>query len=140
MSEQYVVFRIGDENYGINISSVLEIIKETQPTKVPLSPVHVKGVINLRGDIVTVIELHGKLNVPERLVTTDTRIIVIETDDQKTGIIVDEVIEVAILSDEDIQPPPEIASDLSHLVQGLAKQDERLLILLDLRSFLAANV
>ncbi|HKM40044.1 MAG TPA: chemotaxis protein CheW [bacterium] len=135
MSEQFVVFRIGEENYGINISSVLEIIKEAKPTEVPLSSSHVKGVINLRGDIITVIELHQLLNIAERETTDDTRIIVVETEEQKMGVIVDEVIEVTVLSEEDIQPPPKVTSEISRLVEGLAKQDERILMLLNLDSF-----
>jgi len=134
-NEQFVVFRIGDENYGLNIASVLEIMKEAKPIEVPLAPAHVKGVINLRGDIITVIELHELLNVTKGESTSDTRVIVVEAAGQKAGIVVDEVMEVTVLSREDIQPPPEVTSIRSQLVKGLAKQKDQLLILLCIDSF-----
>lgn len=136
VNEQFVVFRIGTENYGINIRQVLEIIRETTPTTIPMAPPYVKGVIDLRGDIVTVIELHGSLGVVERKVTDDARIIVLEAEQQKIGIVVDAVIEVASLTDDKIQPPPKTTGVLSEFVEGIAKIGEEMTVLISLSRLL----
>jgi purine-binding chemotaxis protein CheW len=136
VNEQLVVFRIGNENYGLDIGQVLEIIRETTPTTIPLAPSYVKGVIDLRGDIVTVLELHGSLGIAERKVTNDARIIVLEVDQQKVGIMVDAVIEVACLTDDAIQPPPKAAGALSEFVEGIARTGDEMTVLISLSRLL----
>ena len=137
MSEQFVMFRSGEESYGLNMGYVLEIIKQPKLTAVPLAHPHVSGIINLRDDIVTVIELHEILGGNHYAETKDTRVIVIEAQDQKAGLIVDDVVGVLMLSDDDIQDPPKVAGVRSEMVEGIAKHEDQLLTLLNLESFIA---
>ncbi|WP_227767299.1 chemotaxis protein CheW [Zhaonella formicivorans] len=132
--EQLVVFNLGGETYGIDISVVHEIIRLQTITKVPRTPHFVEGVINLRGRIVPVIDLHKRFNLPVSEETQHSRIIVVEVAGVTVGMIVDSVSEVLRLPVANIEPPPTVISagiDSAYL-RGVGKWQEQLIILLDL--------
>lgn len=132
---QLVAFTLGKEEYGIPILDVQEIKKIVDITRVPHTQFYIKGVINLRGSILPVIDLKSRLDLQETEVTEDTRIIIVKNNDVLVGIIVDAVSEVVSLSPKDIDPPPanDIASGVNNMfIQGVGKKDNRLVILLDL--------
>lgn len=131
---QLVIFDLGGETYGIDIASVHEIIRMQAITKVPRTPHFVEGVINLRGKIIPVIDLHKRFNLPQTQETQHSRIIVVEVVGVTVGMIVDSVSEVLRLPVSNIEPPPPVitgAVDTAYL-RGVAKWEEQLIILLDL--------
>lgn len=133
---QLVVFRLGKEEYGVDITQVREIIKMKEITRIPNAPEFVEGVINLRGQITTVTDLRKRLNV-EGHNNDQTRIIIVELGESTIGMIVDSVSEVLRLSKKDIDSTPEIVTSLeTEYVRGVGKLKDRLLILLDLNRIL----
>lgn len=135
---QYVVFRLGDENYGIDVNHVREIITMQKITEVPGTREFIEGVINLRGYVIPVFNLRKKFSLPEREVTRATRIVVVEVEGEAVGIIVDEVYEVLRLAREEIErPSPSIVAGIdSEYIKGIAKLERGLVILLDLERVL----
>ncbi|HOK29068.1 MAG TPA: chemotaxis protein CheW [bacterium] len=129
---QLVVFSLLNENYGIDIYKVQEIIQYRDITYVPKSPPFVKGVINLRGRIIPVIDLKERFGLPEKEVTPDTRIIVVEISSQTIGLIVDSVTEVLRIPNTNIEPPPPVTTIEADFIEGVGKLDERLIIILDI--------
>jgi purine-binding chemotaxis protein CheW len=139
MSEevQLVVFRIGDEEYGVEITQVREIIKMKDITRIPNAPDFVEGVINLRGQITTVTDLRKRLGTNGSDLNDQTRIIIVEIDHSTIGMIVDSVSEVLRLSKKEVDHTPDIVSNLeTKYIRGVGKLKDRLLILLDLNRIL----
>lgn len=133
MEQQLVVFSLADEYYGLNIDSVESIVKMQSIAVVPNSLPFIEGIISLRGIIMPVINLRKRFGLPGRESDINTRIIVAIKDDLKVGIIIDSVSEVIRILDEDIEPSPSIvATGHSTFVKGIAKAEERLIILLNL--------
>ena len=128
---QLVVFRIGNEEYGIDITKVREIIKLTEITRIPNSPPFIEGVINLRGNITTVMDLRKRLGAePEN--TEQTRIMIVELSDSTTvGMIVDAVTEVLRIPKENVESSLSVASEDSNYIVGVGKVGDRLLILIN---------
>jgi len=130
---QLVSFKIGDEEYGVDILEVQEINRMTEITRVPRSPGFVEGVINLRGKVIPIIDLRKRFRMEPKERDKDSRIVVVSIDGQVMGMIVDAVLEVLRLQTDTIEPPPDIATTVdSAYIQGVAKLDDRLLILIDL--------
>lgn len=130
---QLVVFKLGREEYGVSILQVQEIKRMMDITRVPHSPDFIKGVINLRGSVLPVIDLKKRLDLPPADYTDDTRIIIVKVDELVVGLIVDAVSEVSTISSGNIEPPAMVASGVSaQYLQGVGKQDDKLLILLNL--------
>lgn len=130
---QVVVFKLGKEEYAVDILNVQEIERVLNITRVPRSKNHIEGVVNLRGNIIPIINLHKKFNLQTEGNEEDKRIIVFQFDDFKAGIIVDEVSEVLRLSKEDIEEAGKVYSSINtEHIKGVAKVDSRLLILLDI--------
>lgn len=130
---QLVSFKIGDEEFGVNILQVQEINKMMQITKVPNAPNFVEGVINLRGRIIPVVDLRKRLNLNVTNHNNDTRIIVVELESRTIGFVVDEVSEVLRISKDITEPPPQIVAGInSDFITAVGKLEDRLLILLDL--------
>lgn len=125
-------FSLLNENYGIDIYKVQEIIQYRDITYVPKAPPFVKGVINLRGRIIPVIDLKERFGLPEKEVTPDTRIIVVEISSQTIGLIVDSVTEVLRIPNTNIEPPPPVTTIEADFIEGVGKLDERLIIILDI--------
>ena len=135
---QLVGFKIGMEEFGINILAVQEIIKIIDITKVPNASEYIEGVINLRGRIIPIVHLRKRLGMPIIEMDKNTRIIVVEISGKTIGFIVDEVQEVLRISTDITEKPPELVSGVdSDYITAVAKLDERLLILLDLEKTLA---
>jgi purine-binding chemotaxis protein CheW len=134
MSEfQVVICRLGDESYGLDIGSVYEIIRFQESTAVPTAPAFVDGVINLRGRIIPVMDLSSRFGMSRSATTKSTRIVVAGTGGTRVGLVVDAVSEVLMLSEEAVEPTPEVASDNeSAYIRGIAKLGSELVILLDL--------
>ncbi|MCF6270053.1 MAG: chemotaxis protein CheW [Melioribacteraceae bacterium] len=135
---QLVGFKIGQEEFGINILAVQEIIKIIDITKVPNASEYIEGVINLRGRIIPIVHLRKRLGMPIIEMDKNTRIIVVEISGKTIGFIVDEVQEVLRISTDVTEKPPELVSGVdSDFIVAVAKLEERLLILLDLDKTLA---
>ena len=131
--EQLVVFKLGREEYGVSILQVQEIKKMTDITRVPHTPDYLKGVINLRGSVLPVVDLKKRLNLPPEEYTDDTRIIIVKVEEIIVGMIVDAVSEVTAINQENIEPPQAVVSGVeSNYLSGVGKMDNRLLILLNL--------
>ena len=130
---QLVTFGIGEEEYGIDILEVQEIIRIMDITKIPNSPPHVEGVITLRGKVIPVIGLRCRFNMESRPHDSQTRIIVVDIRGIIIGFLVDGVSEVLRIQSNTVEPPPPVASGVeSEYIKGVGKLDDRLLILLDL--------
>jgi purine-binding chemotaxis protein CheW len=130
---QLVVFQLGAELYGVEISRVHEIIRQQAVTRVPRSPDFVEGVINLRGKVISVINLRRRFGLPAAEHTRASRIVVVDINEQVIGMVVDGVSEVLRVNGAIIEPPsPAVAGIDSEYLQGIAKLPERLVILLDL--------
>ena len=138
--EQLVVFRLANEIYGVEISAVNTIIRMQEITEIPQSPSFVEGVINLRGSIIPVIDLRKRFGLPLGEATKASRIIVVESDGQMIGMVVDAVAETLRLSTADIEPPsPVISSIDAEYLRAVGKQENRLVILLDLEKVLTSK-
>lgn len=134
---QFVVFRLGSEEYGVPITQVKEINRLTTTTKVPRSPKFVEGIINLRGQIIPIIDMKKRFDLPLTEYTGDARIIVIQVYANTFGVEVDSVSEVLRINSLNIEPAPHIVCSIdSKYITGVAKVGERLLILLDLDKML----
>lgn len=133
---QIVGFMLGEEEYAVDILSVNKILKMTPITRVPKANEFVRGVINLRGNVVPIINLRKKFKGEEKAVDDTTRIIILTIDDNRFGIIVDNVTEVIRINTEDIEEPNLIDSLDKKYVEGVGKYDGRLLILLKLEQIL----
>jgi purine-binding chemotaxis protein CheW len=135
---QLVVFRLAQEEYGVDIQQVREIIKVIDITRVPKAPEFIEGVINLRGQITPVMDLRKRLDLPELERGEETRIIIIELGKNVVGMIVDAVTEVHRLPEKNIDPTPTISSEVgAEFINGVGKLGDRLLILLDLKKVLS---
>ncbi len=135
---QLVVFKLGNEEYGVPITQVKEINRLTNTTKVPKSPGFVEGIINLRGQIIPIIDLKKRFDLELTDYTGEARIIVIQVSTQTFGVKVDAVSEVLRINTDTIENAPEIVSGVDvQYITGVAKVDERLLILLDLDKLLS---
>lgn len=136
---QLVTFRLGDEEYGVDILKVHEINRMMDITSVPNAPNCIEGVINLRGKVIPVINLRMKFGLPHKKADARSKIVVVDVG-MAAGIIVDSVSEVLRISSEVIEaPPPMTASIGSEYILGVGKLKDRLLILLDIERLLGAT-
>ena len=134
---QWVTYRLGDETYGINVMQVQEVLRYTEIAPVPGAPDYVLGIINLRGNVVTVIDTRSRFGLPPSDVTDNTRIVIIESDEQVVGILVDSVAEVVYLKTSEIDSAPNVGTEESaKFIQGVSNRDGELLILVDLNKLL----
>lgn len=137
LAGKYLTFRLGEEDFGLRILKVQEIIGMQEITGIPRTPPAVKGVINLRGKVIPVIDLRLKFNMDEAEVSRKTCIIVVQvsrkTGDVIMGIVVDEVSEVLEIGGTEIEPPPAFGTQVStDFILGMAKTENAVKILLDL--------
>lgn len=133
---QYIVINIGDEQYGIDIKYVDNIVRMQNITRVPKVPSYLKGVINLRGEVIPVMSLRLKMDMAADEITKNTRIIIIKINHEMIGVIVDSVKEVVNLNMAEVE---RVSFDNreSGFVQGIGKQGDVLISLLDLNAVLA---
>lgn len=135
---QLVTFSIGDEEFGVEILKVQEIIRMLEITKVPKAPPFVEGVINLRGKVIPIIDLRKRFGLASRNHDKNTRIIVIDINSMIVGFVVDSVSEVLRLPANTVEPPPPVVAGLdSDYISGVGKLEDRLLIMLDLNRLLS---
>ena len=129
---QYLTFALGAEEYGVEILKVQEIKGYSAITPIPNTPSYVKGVMNLRGSIIPIVDLRAKLSMPEAAYNQFTVIIVVRVGAKTVGVVVDAVSDVLNIPLKDIQPTPDFGSQVdARFISGLAKAGERLAILLD---------
>jgi len=130
---QLISFIVGDEEYGLDILRVKEVIRIRDITRLPRVPSFVKGIINLRGDVIPIIDLRDKFGLENREYTDMTRVIVVDIDEKLVGMVVDAASQVVRIPTDQIEPPPPIVGGLSaEYVRGVGKLDERLVILLNI--------
>lgn len=131
LSGRYLIYKAGDEHYGIEIKYVTEIINITQITKVPGLPDYFKGIINLRGSIIPVIDVRLRFNIDEVEYSERTCVIIANIDEMDIGLIVDSVSEVLTIPDHNILPPPEINKSSNRFISGIGKAGEYIIFLID---------
>lgn len=137
MKDRFLTFHLGDEVYGIDILHVIEIIGMLNITKVPDMPEFVRGVINLRGQVIPVMDIRTRFNMPPLEYNDRTCVIVIRVDSELIGLVVDTVEEVVTISENSISPPPNIGKKTSHkYINGMGRYGEDIKILLDVNKLL----
>ena len=135
---QWVTFQLENETYGINMMQVQEVLRYTEIAPVPGAPDYVLGIINLRGNVVTVIDTRSRFGLPAGDVSENSRIVIIEAEKQVIGIMVDSVAEVVYLRSSEIDAAPAVGTEESaKFIQGVSNRDGQLLILVDLNKLLS---
>ena len=140
----YLSFNLGDEEFAVNVSKVLNILEMLKITEVPKSPEYMKGVINLRGTVLPVVDIRVKFGMTPTEYTNNTCIVVMEiemdNDSIQVGALVDSVQAVLEIEDSQIQPPPSIGSKYkSEFICGMVKVDEKFIMLLDMEKVFSAE-
>jgi purine-binding chemotaxis protein CheW len=138
---QLVVFTLGEEEFGVDISQVREIVRLVQITYLPKAPAFIEGVVNLRGQVLAVIDLSKRLGISSRERGENTRIIVVEVGENTVGMLVDSVSEVLRLPSEFVEEVPSLVETEvpEHYIRGVGKLKDRLLVLLDLNRILTPD-
>jgi purine-binding chemotaxis protein CheW len=130
---QWGTFRLGDEIYGVNVMQIREVLRYTEITPVPGAPYFVLGIINLRGNVVTVIDTRTRFGLPQADVDNNSRIVIVEVDKQVIGMLVDSVAEVTYLKESEIEKAPSVGNEeTSKFITGVCNKNGELLILIEL--------
>ena len=130
--EKYLTFHLGEETYGIEIKHVREIIGIQKITEVPEMPDFIRGVINLRGQVIPVMDVRARFNMKDRDYDDRTCVVVVEVKESTIGLVVDTVSEVADIPDSEVSPPPRVSKAASNrYIKGMGKTGEQVKILLD---------
>ncbi len=138
--KQLVAFRLHNEEFGVEITDVREIVKVGHITRLPHVADYIEGVTNLRGEVIPVISLRKRFGLEAQENTQDSRIIMLEVNGSMVGFIVDSVTETLRLSEDAIEPPPSnIAGLKAHYLAGVGKLQDRLLILLEVDKILTSE-
>jgi len=133
---QLVGFIVGEEEYTVPILSIQEIIKPIEWTRVPQTPDYVLGVFNLRGNVIPLIDLRLRFGLPPKKQTDDTRVIVMLNGDDIAGFVIDNLTEAIRLNKNDIDPAPESMLEEKSLIEGVGKQQDRILTILKVNKLL----
>ena len=135
---QFLTFKVADEEYGVDVLKVQEIIRYTKPTKMPNAPEIIKGVINFRGEVIPMVDLRKKFNLEKKEYDNFTVVIVLEVKSKIIGIIVDEVSDMVSFEKDSIQKNLDFGSQVDmEFIRGMARLDERMIILLLLDKLLS---
>lgn len=136
--KQYVVFDMNHEEYGIDIMRIHEInrLKEIHITQVPKVPDFIEGIINLRGEVVPIVNLRKKFGIPSKEIDKESRIVIVKAEHKSIGLLVDRVSHVVDLGTSEITSPPEEIQKSCQYVIGLGKKGERIIFLLDIEKAL----
>ena len=127
---QWVTFMLAGEKYGINVMQVREVLRDIEIAPVPGAPDYILGIINLRGNVVTVVDTRSRFGLPTGETNAESRIIIIENNDQTLGLLVDSIAEVADILKSQIEITPNVGNDdSSKYIQGVHSRDGELLIL-----------
>lgn len=138
--KQLISFMVGNEEYGMEILRVKEVIRMPEVTPLPKSPSFVKGIINLRGDVIPIVDLRDKFGLEQVEYSASTRVIVVDVDGKLVGMVVDSASQVLRVPADQINPPPPVAGGLpSELIDGVGKVGERLIILLNIDRILSSD-
>lgn len=138
ISSAYVTFSLAEETYAIDVLQVQEVLRMTEIAPVPGVPDYILGIINLRGDVVTVIDARRRMSLPAREPDDVSRIVVIDVDRQNVGILVDAVAEVVQIAPGSIDPAPAVGNEqTSRFILGVTSTGENLTILIDLNRLLS---
>ena len=139
-STNLVTFRLGTGEYAIDIMQAKEIIKMEKITLIPNAPDFVEGVINLRGNIIPIIDLKKRFNLEETDGDKNTGIIIVKIEDVDMGIIIDSISKVVSMANSDIQPPPPMLSGIGQkYIKGVGKLEDKLLVVLDLEKLFSSD-
>ncbi|MFC1669886.1 chemotaxis protein CheW [Spirochaetota bacterium] len=131
---QIVCFKIGSEEYGIDILQVQEILKLPKVTKLPKSVSFIMGVIDLRGKVIPIVDLSTKFDIETESTSEDKRTVVVDIDGKKIGLAIDSVSYVVKVNQGDIEPPPPVVKGISgKYIVGIAKLEESFVVILDIR-------
>ncbi len=135
---QWVTFHLENEKYGIKVMQVQEVLRMTEIAPVPGAPHYVLGIINLRGNVVTVIDTRRRFGLPDVENDDETRIVIVEANNNVVGILVDSVAEVVDLSMAEVETAPNVGNDeSSKYIQGVSSREDELLILVDVNKLLS---
>ncbi len=135
---QYVTFRLDDETYGINVMQIQEVLRYSEIAPVPGAPHYVLGIINLRGNVVTVIDTRTRFGLMRSDISDHTRIVVLELEGQVVGVLVDSVAEVVYLKESEIETAPNVGNDESaRFIQGVCNKNGELIILVEFEKMLS---
>jgi purine-binding chemotaxis protein CheW len=139
-TRQLIEFRVGAEHFGVDLVRVKEIIRSREMTRLPRAPRFVKGVINLRGDLVPIVDLRDKLGLEAAADSDATRVIVVDVGGSLVGMVVDGADHVVRFPTDRIGPPPAIVGDAAtEYIEGVGKLDDRLVILVNIDRILSAE-
>lgn len=141
---QYLTFTLGEEEFALEITKAREVVNYTNITRVPRMPEHLLGVINLRGNVVSVIDLRSKLGISVMEETPDTCIVIVEVnmdgDMLQMGVLADSVREVLHLDPDQIEPPPKVGTKLDpEFIQGIGKREDSFVIILNIDRIISGN-
>jgi purine-binding chemotaxis protein CheW len=140
-NRELIAFRVGKQEFCINVMTVREIRGWTAATQLPRAPRYVKGVINLRGAVLPIVDLAQRLGLPSNEPTARNVIIVVQISHQQIGLLVDAVSDILTTNDKNIQPTPDVSSDLvKTFVKGLLPVDGRMISLISLDNVLPAEL
>lgn len=137
---QYVIFRLGDSEFGVQIAQVQRITRLMEVTRVPRAPSFLEGVVNVHGEMAPVVDLKKRFELPWQEYGDEARILIVEVEGQTVGMIVDSVTEIAWIPTSAIEPPPEMVAEISGVyLTGLGRLDDRLIIFLNLSRVLTTE-
>jgi purine-binding chemotaxis protein CheW len=137
---QWVTFKLAGETYGINVMQVQEVLRYSEIAPVPGAPTYVLGIINLRGNVVTVIDTRHRFGLDSGELTDNTRIVIIEADSHVVGILVDSVAEVVYLRQSEVETAPNVGNEESaKFIQGVCHKNDELLILIELDKLMSGE-
>jgi purine-binding chemotaxis protein CheW len=137
---QLVTFRIGGEEFGLDVFQVHEILRHEEPTTMPKAPAFVEGVLDVRGTLVPVVDLRKRFEVHDLRYDEETRIILVDFQGERLGLVVDEVTEVLRAPETAVQPPPSFVKGLAaEFIRGIVRLENRLVVLLDLDRILSSQ-
>jgi len=139
VENQFIALKLSNEEYAVDILAVKEIIRWTHLTRVPKAPFFIQGVLNLRGNVIPVINSHLRLQLSVTTPTEKSRIIILNVDDLVVGFIVDEVIEVITLSKEMLEKP-QLVEGSYRFIKNIGKINDRVIIILDLDKIVDLNL
>jgi purine-binding chemotaxis protein CheW len=137
---QFISFSVGNEEYGLELLRVREVIRIREITWLPKAPSFVKGIINLRGDVIPIIDLRDKFGLESLAQTAATRVIVVEVEGRLMGMVVDSASQVVRIPTDQIDPPPPVLGGLSQeFITGVGKLEDKLVILLNADAILTVD-
>jgi purine-binding chemotaxis protein CheW len=137
---QLVTFRVGGEEFGLDVFQVHEILRHTEPTPMPKAPAFVEGVLDVRGTLIPVVDLRKRFELHDVRYDDDTRIILVDFQGERLGLVVDEVSEVLRVPETAVTPPPQFVRGLAaEFIRGIVRLESRLVVLLDLERILSSQ-